>query len=94
MNTLTRSTGVQLALALAIATGAAVLWFAAVPNWLTPLTYVVVVGLVTALAAVALFTYRSAQPTGSMAQLIHEADTADPATARRAPGASQSRHRS
>ena len=49
MNTLTRSTGIQLALALAIATSAGVLWFAAVPNTLTPLTYVVVVGLLTAL---------------------------------------------
>jgi hypothetical protein len=58
----------------------ALLWLVAVPGTLTPLSYTLFAALLAALTVVAMITYDNAQATSSMAQLIHEADTA-PATA-------------
>jgi hypothetical protein len=79
MHTLTRSVRFTLAAALLVPC-LALGWFMAVPDTLTPFNYLLLAGLLTALAAVAVTTYRNTQETGSMAQILHEADIAPSAT--------------
>ena len=79
MRTLTSSVRLTLALTLLVPF-LALGWFMAVPDTLTPFNYLLLAGLLTALAAVAVTTYRHTQETGSMAQLLHEADIAPSAT--------------
>lgn len=54
----------------------ALIWLVAVPDVLTPLSYAAAVGLLAALGTIALHTYKNAQPTGTVAQLLHDADSA------------------
>jgi len=48
------------------------------PGVVTPTTYAVVVALLLATAAIALNTWKSAQGTGSMGQLLYETETPVP----------------
>lgn len=50
-------------------------WASTVPDTLTPLSYAIFAGLLTALAGVALITYKNAQATVSVAHLLREADS-------------------
>ena len=54
----------------------ALTWVFAVPDALTPLSYMYFAGLLSALAAVALITFKNAQATDSVGQLLHETDIA------------------
>jgi hypothetical protein len=78
MSPLTFSSRLRLALALLIP-GLLVLWLVAVPGMLTASSYLVVAGVTIALAGIGLITYRNAQPTSSIAHVLHEADIAAPA---------------
>jgi hypothetical protein len=70
-----------IALALPCATSIALMVFA--PRGVAPATYVVVVALLLGTATVALNTWKSAQATGSVGQLIYEVNTgARPAASR------------
>jgi len=64
----------------------AVTWILAVPEALSPLNYLIFAALLTALTAIALITYGNAQATGSMAQVLHEADGAARRAAHGIPG--------
>jgi hypothetical protein len=87
MRALTRLVRIEFAL-IALA-ALAVLWFFAVPNVITPLSYGLLLGIVIALASIALITYKNAQAADSVAQLLHETEVtmspaapADPGSAR------------
>jgi hypothetical protein len=70
-----------------LAAALASLWLVAVPDTLAPSTYAVFAALVTALAAVALLTYKNGQAAGSMGHLLHETDITASTAAVRAPAA-------
>lgn len=66
---------IQVALALFVSL-LVVLWWTAVPDRLSLTSYVLVSGLLAAIAAVAAISYNNSQSTGSLAQILHEADVA------------------
>jgi hypothetical protein len=46
-------------------------WSMAVPGFLSPSTFALVVGIILGAAAVTLITWRNAQPTENVAELLH-----------------------
>lgn len=79
MQTFTNTVRFTVATALLVP-GLAWMWASTVPDTLTPLSYAIFAGLLTALAAVALITYKNAQATVSVAHLLRDADTTGSAT--------------
>jgi hypothetical protein len=55
--------------------GLGLTWALAVPETLAPLSYAALAGLLTAMLAVALNTFKNARATVTVAQLLHDADT-------------------
>ena len=79
MHTFTNTVRFTVATALLVP-GLAWMWASTVPDTLTPLSYAIFAGLLTALAAVALNTYKNAQATVSVARLLRDADSTGSAT--------------
>ena len=73
MRTLTDSARFTFALALLIPS-LAVLWFVAVPDTLTPASYLFLAALLTGLGAVGLTTYGNTEPARSIARVLYRAD--------------------
>ena len=81
MHTFTNTVRFTVATALLVP-GLAWMWASTVPDTLTPLSYAIFAGLLTALAAVALNTYNNAQATMSVAHLLRDGDSTGSATTR------------
>jgi fructose-specific phosphotransferase system IIC component len=60
----------------------ALAWTLGVPDAFTPLSYALFAGLLSALTAIALMTYRNGQTTASVAQVLQDAESAGPSTTR------------
>jgi|GraSoiStandDraft_34_1057297.scaffolds.fasta_scaffold174081_1 hypothetical protein len=70
MRLLALRTRMTLATALTIPALVAV-WSMTVPGFLSPSTFAVIAGVVVGAAAVTLITWRNAQPTENVAELLH-----------------------
>jgi len=93
MRALTRLVRIEVAVIALVALAA--LWFVAVPNVITPLSYALVLGIVIAVASIALVTYKNAQAADSVAQLLHETEmTTSPAAPADSGSAARARSRS
>jgi hypothetical protein len=77
----TRLEKIALAFALALPGAAALTLMLFAPRGVSTTTYVVVVALLLGTATVALNTWKSAQPTSSVGQLLYETNTGTPIVA-------------
>jgi hypothetical protein len=59
------------------------LWMMAVPETLSSSTYAMFAALLVALSAITLNTYRNGRAPGSLGQLLHATETAQPSPARK-----------
>jgi len=73
--TVARLEKLALAIALGLPCGASLAMMVSVPGRVSTTTYTVAVSLLLGTTIVALNTWKSAQPTGSVARLIYETDT-------------------